>query len=118
MYCQEEDATRRYEDLSCVVQLTDKCKISFFKLFLFPANYRKALIIGILIGMSQGIINAFFEGFLCELVGPDYYQEEIYSLEGEYSYSIFLYALSLIPTIGFIRYYERIFYFYIRSWKG
>lgn len=117
MYWQEEGATRRYEELSRIMQQTDRYKICFFKLFLLPANYRKPLLIGVLIGISQGIINAFFEGFLCELVGPDYCQEEMYSLGRKYFYYIFSYALTPIPAACFIRYFERIFQLYIRLWK-
>eukprot|EP00826_Nyctotherus_ovalis_P059700 TRINITY_DN8329_c0_g1_i3.p1 TRINITY_DN8329_c0_g1~~TRINITY_DN8329_c0_g1_i3.p1 ORF type:complete len:130 (-),score=44.09 TRINITY_DN8329_c0_g1_i3:47-436(-) len=71
MYWQDHEARARYQDINNVMQLTDKYKTSIFKLILFPVYYRNALIIGIVVGISQGIVIAFFEGFLCQLVNAE-----------------------------------------------
>ena len=110
MYINQYDARRRYEDINNMMQLTDKYKTSVFKLIFFPPQFRNALIIGIVIGLSQGIINVFFENYLCRLVENEityiYCQEQIYSLDNGFSYIIFLHVLAIIPTLSFLYYFE------------
>ena len=122
IYQKEDDARRRYRDINNIMQLTDKYKISIFKLLLFPINYRKALIIGITIGISQGIMNVFFEGILCKLVDDEltytYCLQELHDVEGDFSYLIFLYALTILPTLAFIYCFECTFSIYTSTWKS
>ena len=122
MYQKEDDARRRYQDINDITQLTDKYKISIFKLLLFPINYRNALIIGITIGISQGIMNVFFEGILCQLVDNEltytYCQQELHDVKGDFSYLTSLYALTIAPTLAFIYYFECTFSIYTSTWKN
>jgi len=110
MYKSEEGAERRYQDIYNVTQLTDKYKVSLFNLLCLPANYRYALIIGIMVGVSQGIINAFFDGFLCEsvdsIITSAYCKQTLYSPTSNFSYMLFFYILVIAPTIAFILYFE------------
>eukprot|EP00826_Nyctotherus_ovalis_P005789 TRINITY_DN11316_c0_g1_i17.p1 TRINITY_DN11316_c0_g1~~TRINITY_DN11316_c0_g1_i17.p1 ORF type:complete len:147 (-),score=19.62 TRINITY_DN11316_c0_g1_i17:610-1050(-) len=110
MYANTEDAQRRCQDISNVMELTDKYRVSIFRLICFPPNYRNALIIGIIVGMSQGVINVFFEGFLCQLVNNEvtssYCKQTLYNPTSSFSYMLFLNALAVAPTLSFVYYFE------------
>ena len=68
MYKTEYDVRKRYGDIQNALRLTDKYNVSIFSILTCPSRYRNALIVGILIGISQGIINSFFENFLCKVI--------------------------------------------------
>eukprot|EP01022_Parablepharisma_sp_SALTPOND_P005085 TRINITY_DN121634_c0_g1_i1.p1 TRINITY_DN121634_c0_g1~~TRINITY_DN121634_c0_g1_i1.p1 ORF type:complete len:468 (-),score=9.49 TRINITY_DN121634_c0_g1_i1:154-1557(-) len=112
MYETEYDAKKRYVDVQNVVQLTDKYSVSFFGLLKCPSSYRNALLVGIIIGLSQGIINVFFEQFFCHLADTDttlsYCQNKFYNPESGFAYLFFLNILAIGPTLFFLYSLERI----------
>jgi len=113
MYNSEYDAKKRFTDVQSVVHLTDKYTISIFQMICCPPYYKSAICIGILIGISEGIINAFFEGFLCFLVDSEttmaYCQKQVNNPDSGLYYLVFANLLSIGPTLFYLYYLERIF---------
>ncbi len=110
MYMNEYDARNRFLDLKNVVHFTDKYSVSIFKLVCCNQNYRNALWVGIIIGLSQGIIISFFEDFFCALVDNTttlmYCKQQVYNPQEGFIYLLFLNAFAVGPTLIFLYYFE------------
>jgi hypothetical protein len=112
MYKSEEDVQRRFVDIQNILEITDKYSMSIVQFAFCPRDYRNALLIGITIGLSQGIIDAFFKNYLCHMMnsnpGYAYCEKQIYSVNGDFTYLLFLNVLAIGPTLLFLYFLERL----------
>ena len=121
MYKTEYNVRRRYADIQNVLRLTDKYNVSILKILTLPSVYRNALFVGIGVGFSQGIINSFFENFVCALIEGDtsflYCDSQELDLKSGFAYLLFLHALIVAPVLFFLYYLESIALGKCRTWK-
>jgi len=72
----------------------------------FPRQYRIPLIVGIVVGFSQGVISIFFERFICNLTEDEstrlYCQEKIYNPDHMMMSMFLLNIFTIGPTALFI----------------
>lgn len=112
MYKAEDDAQRRFVDIQDTLEITDKYTVSIVRFAFCPWDYRRALAIGVGVGLSQGIIDAFFKNYLCHIMNSNpgfaYCEKQIYSVNSDFTYLIFLNVLAIGPTIFFLSFLERL----------
>ncbi len=80
---------------------------------LFPARYRQALFVGLVIGFVQGIITYFFDEFVCSMssggsITDLYCQQQTFDPSKGFLALMFLYLLAVGPAIFFLVRLERI----------
>eukprot|EP00826_Nyctotherus_ovalis_P041011 TRINITY_DN4085_c0_g4_i1.p1 TRINITY_DN4085_c0_g4~~TRINITY_DN4085_c0_g4_i1.p1 ORF type:complete len:483 (-),score=121.79 TRINITY_DN4085_c0_g4_i1:121-1569(-) len=111
MYNTEYGVRRRYGDIQNVLRLTDRYNVSIFKMVTLPPMYRNALFVGIGVGLSQGLINSFFENYICKIIDNDttflYCASEALNLNSGFAYLLFLSILVIAPVFFFLFYLER-----------
>ncbi len=112
----EADARARYVDIQKVIELTDKYTVSIFRMATFPPLYRNALLVGIVIGFSQGVITVFFQNFLCDLATNEttrsYCQKQMYDVSGGLLSMLLLYIVAVGPVLFYLYRLERTSAFY------
>ena len=112
MYKTEEDAQKRFIDIQNILEITDKYTVSILQFVFCPRNYRNAMLVGVTIGLSQGIIDAFFKDYLCHIMnsnpGYAYCEKQIYSVNEDFTYLVFLNVLAIGPTLFFLYFFERL----------
>ncbi|MDR3548627.1 MAG: hypothetical protein P4M11_10260 [Candidatus Pacebacteria bacterium] len=83
-----------------------------YKIALFPPRYRIALILGILVAFSQGIIDVFFSRYVCDIASNEatkmYCERQQYDPNQGFLAMLLLNIFTTAPTYLFLIRLERI----------
>ncbi len=93
-------------------KLQDRYKVSVFKVALFPPRYRKALIVALVFGFTQGIILVFFNRYICHNAETEaaksVCEEDAYDPSEGILWLLLLNFFTIGPAIFFLYKLERI----------